>query len=217
MTALIIPIMLTIAGLIGMIYTYSSIRRGGARVYSLEREIILRRATSALFISTLLFLGAVGLLAYQLQNATAVVEEDTEPAAVGTLPAVTEGEDGDTAVSPTNPQSAGTPEPLPSGPDSNLPPLTTQTPTPTIDPNLPTATPTPVIIRAFVTGTAGSGLSMRETPGGDLIEILPEETFVTVVESEPPVEQGGFTWIKIRTFAGAEGWAARQFLEYDEQ
>ncbi|MCA9981908.1 MAG: SH3 domain-containing protein, partial [Anaerolineales bacterium] len=99
----------------------------------------------------------------------------------------------------------------------NLPPLTTQTPTPTIDPNLPTATPTPVIIRAFVTGTSGSGLSMREEPGGDLIEILPEETFVTVVDEAAPIEQGGFTWIKIRTFAGVEGWAARQFLEYDEQ
>ncbi|MCA9979554.1 MAG: SH3 domain-containing protein [Anaerolineales bacterium] len=213
MTSLIIPIMLTIAGLVGMIYTYSSIRRGGARVYSMEREIILRRATSALAISTLLFLGAVGLLAFQLQSDTAVVEEDavTEPAAVDTLP------EDNTAVSPSNPQPIGTPEPLPSGPDSNLPPLTTQTPTPTIDPNLPTATPTPVIIRAFVTGTSGSGLSMREEPGGDLIEILPEETFVTVVDEAAPIEQGGFTWIKIRTFAGVEGWAARQFLEYDEQ
>ncbi len=76
--------MLTIAGLIGMIYTYSSIRRGGARVYSLEREIILRRATSALFISTLLFLGAVALLVVQGQGQN----EDT--AAVDTPPTNTE-------------------------------------------------------------------------------------------------------------------------------
>jgi hypothetical protein len=213
MIGLILPIMLTIAALIGMVYTYSSIRRGGARVYSLEREIILRRATSALFISTLLFLGAVGLLIYQLQNSTADTLETVEPSA-SELEANATLESGDTAVAPP---PLGTPDTLPSGPDSNLPPLTTQTPTPTIDPNLPTPTPTPIIIRAFVTGTSGSGLSMREAPGGDLIEVLPEDTFVTVVDEEAPVEQGGFTWIKIRTFSGTEGWAARQFLEYDER
>ncbi len=214
MTSLILPIMLTIAGFIGMVYTYSSIRRGGARVYSLEREIILRRATSALSVSTLLFLGAIGLLVMQAQDDTAVPTAETlaEPAAIDALPA---GQAGDnTAVSP--PDTVGTPAPLPSGAGSNLPPLTTQTPTPTIDPNLPTATPTPIIIRAFVTGTSGSGLSMRETPNGELMEILPEETFVTLVDGEAPVTQGGFTWIKIRTFTGDEGWAARQFLEYDE-
>lgn len=214
MTSLILPIMLTIAGFIGMVYTYSSIRRGGARVYSLEREVILRRATSALTVSTLLFLGAIGLLVMQAQDGTAVPTANTtsEPAAIDAL---STGQ-ADSSVEPPPLDTMGTPEPLSSGADSNLPPLTTQTPTPTIDPNLPTATPTPIIIRAFVTGTSGSGLSMRETPNGELMEILPEETFVTIVDGEAPVEQGGFTWIKIRTFTGDEGWAARQFLEYDE-
>jgi hypothetical protein len=209
MTSFILPIMLTIAGLIGMVYTYSSIRRGGARVYSLEREIILRRATSALAVSTLLFLAAIGLLLWQGQSGTAVVEEITP------IP-TPQSPDGETPVVMA-PETITTPAPITTDPNSNLPPLTTQTPTPTIDPNLPTPTPTPIIVRAFVTGTSGSGLSMREEPGGDLIEILPEETFVTVVDGVAPVEQGGITWIRIRTFSGVEGWAARQFLEYDEQ
>lgn len=205
MTALIIPILLTIIGVVGVIYTYSSIRRGGARVYSLEREIILRRATTALFFSTLAFLGAVGILVFQLQSVdtTAVVVEQPPPA-------VEEGE--------TEPDLLEvTPELLPtdSGAGDNIPALVTQIPTPTIDPNIPTATPTPIIIRAFIVGTSGNGLSMRDNPGGELLIVLPEDTLVTVVTEEPTVEQGGFTWIKIRTFTGEEGWVARQFLEIE--
>lgn len=200
MSSLIIPITLSLLGIFTVFYTYSSIRRGGARVYTLERETILRRATSALFGSMALFLTAIGILIFQGQSvADVVIAEDT---AVPTL---------------VLPDSTGVEAAVtPSSNSENIPGLITQTPTPTIDLNIPTATPTPIVVRGIVTGTGGSGLQMRETPGGEPMEVLAEETFVTILEDEGVVEQGGLAWIKVRTFLGDEGWVAEQFVEVEQ-
>ena len=63
----------------------------------------------------------------------------------------------------------------------------------------------------MVRGTAGSGLNLRDTPGGTEVETLQEESILTLLE-EAPIQQGGFTWVKVRTVALNEGWVALDFL-----
>lgn len=186
MSALIIPIVLTFAGLLLAIATYQSIRRGGARFYTLEREAILRRAMLTLLGSTLLFIAAVGYMASQeLQAQTAAEEADTPI-------------EGAVTVTPTPELSVFPPTPSPS---------------PTVDAAIPTATATPIICRAIVEGTSGNGLTLRDAPGGADLGILPEATFVTLIQEEPPQDANGITWRKIRdNISGDEGWVAEQFL-----
>lgn len=74
--------------------------------------------------------------------------------------------------------------PRPCARHNTIPDLLILSPTPTIDPNSPTATPTPIVVRAFITGTGGNGVNFRATPGGELIEILADDTFVTMVDGE---------------------------------
>jgi len=186
MSALIIPIALTFAGLLLAVATYQSIRRGGARFYTLEREAILRRAMLTLLGSTLLFIAAVGYMASQeLQSQAA--EEEAEALV-----------DGEVTVTPTPELSVFPPTPSPS---------------PTVDAALPTATPTPILCRAIVEGTSGNGLTLRDAPGGADLGILPEATFVTLIQEEPPQDVNGLTWRKIRdNISGDEGWVAEDFL-----
>lgn len=207
MTALFIPIVFAIIGVLGTIYTYSSIKRGGARIYSLERETILRRATSALGVTLICFVAAVGLLVYQIQEITAVDEEAADVETTVTAEILNND---------VPPQQNSTPA---AAGDEFIPPLTTTTPEPTIDPNIPTPTPTIAVIRAFITETGGYGVNFRRTPdpNGELIEVLPEDSFVTLVQGEEPVEQAGFVWIKIRTFTGDEGWVVEDFLSIEGQ
>ena len=200
--AFVFPIFLTVIALIAILIAYGGIRQGAARVYSLEREAILRRATAAMFIGAGLFIVTIALVLYQFQQIQAAEEE---------VPVVE-----DAAI-----QSGETPDPQaplstpPPQSTNQLPGISTVTFTPTIDPNLPTATSTPIIVRAFVTGTGGNGLTLRSQPGGDQIAILGEDEFVTVQYEEGTLEQGGFTWVKVRTFLGDEGWVADQFLEIE--
>lgn len=186
MSALLIPIVLTFAGFLLAIATYQSIRRGGARFYTLEREAILRRAMLTLLGSTLLFIAAVGYMASQeLQSQAAEEGADTLV-------------DGEVTATPTPELSVFPPTPSPS---------------PTVDAAIPTATPTPILCRAIVEGTSGNGLTLRDAPGGADLGILPEATFVTLIQEEPPQEANGLTWRKIRdNISGDEGWVAEQFL-----
>ena len=186
MSALLVPIALSFVGLLLAIATYQSIRRGGARFYTLEREAVLRRAMLTLLGSTLLFIAAVGFMAAQeLQSQAAETEAE----------AVLEGE---ITVTPTAELNVFPPTPSPS---------------PTVDAAIPTATPTPIICRAIVEGTSGNGLTLRDTPGGADLGILPEATFVTLIQEEPPQQANGITWRKVRdNLSGDEGWVAEQFL-----
>ncbi|MDJ0756134.1 MAG: SH3 domain-containing protein [Ardenticatenaceae bacterium] len=201
----VLPLLVTFIALVAIFYAYTNIRQGAARVYTLEREAILRRGTNAMFLGAFLMALTIGWLLYQGQVALAPGDESAEENNV--LEAV-EGEGS----------PVGTPVPSGDEGDSSttqLPGLETVTPTPTIDPDIPTATPTPIVIRAFVTGTGGNGLTMRTTPGGEQITILNEDEFVTVLEEEGREEQGGRSWVKVQNFLGEEGWVAEDFLEFE--
>lgn len=188
MAGLIFPIFLTILGLVIALTAYSSIRRGGARVYTLEREAMLRRAGYTLLASVFFFLASMGLLIYQNQQLT--IEE-----------AIESGEVIEEIPTPTPTISIFPPTPT-------LPP--------TIDPNIPTITPTPVLVRAIVEGTGGSGVYLRDTPGGTEIEILPEGDILTIID-EPTQQLGGFVWVKVRLVTGTEGWVVQDFLKIRER
>ena len=184
--------------LIIFLFAYSGIRQGGSRVYSLEREAVLRRASATMFVGVATLIAVIGWLYYE--NVPPVLQAETEEE-IATQTA---------AAPPTE-----TPEPGQTQ-FNQIPEVATVTLTPTTDPNLPTATPTPEIIRAFVIDTGGNGLTLRETPGGAEILILDENEFITVLVEEVRQEQGGLTWVKVRTFLGDEGWVAEVFLEIEE-
>jgi hypothetical protein len=191
MSELLIPIGLTVAALFAAMAAYRGIRRGSARFYSLERESILRRAGFTLFAAVFLFLAAIALLVYNQQQLTTVVEE----------PAAATVEDGEPTFTPT-----------PGVLLESVPP--TNTPTATPDPNAPQPTPTPFIRRGIIEGTGGSGAYLRDGAGvnTNTIEVLDDGAILTLIDSEPPVEADGFTWLKVRTIAGDEGWVADLYL-----
>ncbi len=185
-----IPIALTLVALFAAFATYRSIRRGGARFYTLEREAILRRASLTLAGSVLFFLAAIGFLWLQLQQS--VAEEAAEAGEV------VEGVETNTPV-----------------PEIEVVPPTLS-PTPTEDTSLPTPTPTPIICRAVVQGTQGNGLLLRTAPGGEEITTLPESTLITLVTDEPLQEVNGLVWRKISSVVtGDEGWVAQDYLEIE--
>lgn len=183
MSEIFVPIALTIAGVIGAFIAYRSIRRGGARFYTLEREAILRRAGITLIGSTILFTLASGLFVYEQQ-----VDLATE---------ATAGASGVNQVVET--PTLGI----------QFPPEATATATP--DLAIPTPTATSLICRAVVTGTS-FGLYLREAPGGEDVDLLPEGELLTLLE-DAPVETTEFTWRKVRALGGQEGWVAQEFLE----
>ncbi|MBE2225047.1 MAG: SH3 domain-containing protein [Anaerolineae bacterium] len=192
MSAYIIPLGLAFLGLIMAFSTYRNIRRGGARFYTLEREAVLRRSMLYLAASVFFFMLAIGYLIYTDQPAT-TAEDPVEGQVV-------EGEGEETAVTTT--------------PDTleleTFPPTPTITATPDI--NIPTATPTPIICRAVVEGTSGNGLTLRDTPGGGEVIILPDGSILTLYQEEAAQESGGFLWRKVKSITGEEGWVAEDFI-----
>lgn len=188
MTGIFLPVLLFLGALVATFMTYRNIRRGGARFYTLEREIILRRALVTLIAAAVLYTGTLGLLYYQRQQ----LLETGQPAS------------GEEAA------AEGTPGPQITTPTALLeqfPPTATATST---TPQ-PTLTPTPVICRAVVEGTSGSGIYLRDAPQGNELVILAEGTLLTVLD-DAPVEAGGFIWRKVREVGGEEGWAAEDYL-----
>ena len=143
MSGLFLPLLLFVGALVATFLTYRNIRRGGARFYTLEREIILRRAAFTLIIGALFYTGALGLLYYQRQQ---MIEAAAPPE--GTP----EGDTSEGAVGP----GVTTPTPL----FEQFPPTATATST---TPQ-PTITPTPVTCRAVVEGSGASGIYLRDAP-----------------------------------------------------
>lgn len=187
MTGLFLPILLFVGALLAAFFTYRNIRRGGARFYTLEREIVLRRATVTLVAAVALFTVALGLMYFQRQQ---LIE--------ASLPPVEEetggGVNAPVVTTPTPMLEVFPPSPEPTS-------LTPQ----------PTATVTPTVCRAVVEGTGGNGIYLRDAPQGAEIVIMPEGTLLTVLE-DAPVEAGDFVWRKVRAVGGEEGWAAQDFL-----
>jgi len=214
--AFFLPIGLTVLGVIVMIIAYTNMRQGGARVYTLEREAILRRSAAAMFLGTGLFVLTISWLLYlqQVTNSAETVADEAAPA-VPAENTTTENTDTDQMDSePAMVDDNILPTPVGT---IQIPPITTAIATPTLDPDLPTATPTPVIIRAFVINTGGNGLTMRDVPGGEQVLVIQEDEFITVLEDEGTADVNGFIWVKVRTFLGEEGWVARDFLAIENQ
>ncbi|GAB4269256.1 MAG: hypothetical protein Kow0080_12700 [Candidatus Promineifilaceae bacterium] len=187
MSGITLPIILSIIGLFTAVFTYRNIRRGGARFYTLEREAILRQANRTLFITVLLFTAAIGLLVNDRMRLTA--------------------EDLPTETTSTNGAATATPEPV----VDNFPPLPTPTATP--DLSIPTPTPTATICRGVVEGTFGNGLTLRDAPGGADVAILQDGSILTVFD-DPPQQANGFTWVRVRSVFGDEGWVADNFVTF---
>lgn len=188
MTGIFLPILLLIGAVIATFFTYRNIRRGGARFYTLEREIVLRRALVMLVTAAVLYMAAFGLMYLQRQQLTKILsapaqEEET-----------VNGTGGPVVTTPTPLLEVFPPSPEP----------TSLTPE-------PTATATPTVCRAVVEGTGGNGLYMRTQPQGEEIVLLADGTLLTVLD-EATVEAGGILWRKVRAVGGEEGWAADQFL-----
>jgi len=78
----------------------------------------------------------------------------------------------------------------------------------------PTPLPTPAYPQAIVFGTRGVGLTLRATPGGAEVAILPEGAVVSLLAT-PPQVQDGLTWRHIRTATGDEGWVGEAFLTFE--
>ena len=186
MSGLLLPILLFAGALAATFMTYRNIRRGGARFYTLEREIVLRRAMVTLVGAAVLYTATLGLLYFQRQQLIADLLPSEEEAAGGVnSPVVT---------TPTVMLEVFPPSPEPTS-------LTPQ----------PTMTVTPTVCRAVVEGSGGNGIYLRDAPQGAELVILPEGTLLTVLE-DAPVDAGNFVWRKVRAVGGEEGWAAEEFL-----
>jgi len=180
--------LLLVGAVVATFFTYRNIRRGGARFYTLEREIVLRRAAVMLVTAAALYTAAFGLLYFQRQQLikTSLAPTQEEGATGGT--------GGPVVITPTSMLEVFPPTPEPTS-------LTPQ----------PTETATPTVCRAVVEGTGGNGLYLRAEPQGRELVLLADGTLLTVLD-DAPVEAGGFTWRKVRAVGGEEGWAAEQFL-----
>jgi hypothetical protein len=190
MSGLLLPILLFAGALAATFLTYRNIRRGGARFYTLEREIILRRAAFTLVVAAVLYTGTLALLYLQRQD---LIEASLPPE---------EQAEGEAADGTAGPQVM-----TPTALFEEFPPTSTATST---TPQ-PTITPTTVVCRAVVEGTSGSGIYLRDAPQGNELVILAEGTLLTVLD-DAPVEAGGFIWRKVREVGGEEGWAAEDYL-----
>jgi hypothetical protein len=190
MTSIFLPVLLFVAAVIATFFTYRNIRRGGARFYTLEREIVLRRALVMLFAAAALYTAALGLLYFQRQQLVEALQPADE--------ATPDGVSGPQVTTPT---------PL----FEQFPP--TAEPTSTTPEAVQTATPT--VCRAVVEGTSGNGLTMRDAPNGGELLVLAEGTLLTVLE-DAPVQEAELVWRKVRAVGGDEGWVAEDFLTIRE-
>lgn len=79
-------------------------------------------------------------------------------------------------------------------------------------PPLPSPTPVPDLPLAYVAGTGGAGLTLRDGPGGAELTILPEGIPVYLLSTEA-ASSGGVAWRQVLTPWGQEGWVGSDFLE----
>ncbi|MCB9005407.1 MAG: serine hydrolase [Ardenticatenaceae bacterium] len=88
----------------------------------------------------------------------------------------------------------------------NTPPQLKDTPAPP---------PTPDVPQAIVVGTQGVGLTLRQSPGGAEIVILPEGTVVGLLDTAPTM-LNGIAWRQVRTADGEVGWVGAEYLAGQE-
>jgi uncharacterized hydrophobic protein (TIGR00271 family) len=71
-----------------------------------------------------------------------------------------------------------------------------------------TYTPTPML--AVIRGTGGSGVGLRDAPGGKIIAFLAEGVPIEVLYQRMVVE--GMEWIEVRDWQGRVGWVLSRFV-----
>ncbi|MGB9800277.1 MAG: SH3 domain-containing protein [Thermanaerothrix sp.] len=103
-----------------------------------------------------------------------------------------------------SPRPLATQTPLPSTPTTEATLKSSLTPSATF-----TSVPTPVWAR--VAARVGGGAFVRESPNGQVLTSLLNETLVQVI-SDPVAGEGGVLWVKIRTQQGVEGWIMQSLL-----
>lgn len=119
-------------------------------------------------------------------------------------------------LAPTQPIVEAT---QPTAATPTIPPVVTLEPTLT---PTPTLTPIPVVpselapnVYAQITGTDGSGVSVRAGPGTNnaRMTIAPEGSLVLILEGPREDEnQDDFIWWFVRAEDGTEGWTVQEFL-----
>ena len=119
-------------------------------------------------------------------------------------------------LAPTQPIVEST---QPAAATPTIPPVVTLEPTLT---PTPTLTPVPVApselapnVYAQITGTGGSGVSVRAGPGTNnaRLTIAPEGSLVLILEGPRQDEnQDPYTWWFVRTEDGTEGWVVQEYL-----
>lgn len=85
---------------------------------------------------------------------------------------------------------------------------------PPVLPATPTPVPVPDRPAAIVAGTQGIGLTLRNTPAGNEVTILPEGSVVYLLDDEPS-QVGGIEWRNVTTIAGDSGWVGADYLVTD--
>jgi hypothetical protein len=126
------------------------------------------------------------------------------------------GGDGDEEQ--LTPQPTETGEALPSATVTLITPTSAVTPTETVvlpvGTSEPTTAPTEIGPGALVVvqGTKGGGLNLRQQPTtyAKVVTNAREGTVLTVLEG--PKEADGYTWWRVRTPDGTEGWGADDWL-----
>ncbi len=98
------------------------------------------------------------------------------------------------------------------GATSTPPPLDEPTPAPTVPASEGAPATLAVGASTMVTGTNGLGVNLRQnsTTTGDIVQILGDDTPLTIVEG--PVEGEGYQWWKVRLDDGTEGWVVQEYL-----
>ncbi len=76
----------------------------------------------------------------------------------------------------------------------------------------PTATPTPPPAKAVVTNAGEFGLRIRETPGGNQIDMLPDGTVLEVIPEPQVKTDDGITWQKVKDPQGRVGWVSTEYI-----
>jgi hypothetical protein len=66
-----------------------------------------------------------------------------------------------------------------------------------------------------VTNTHGAGLTLRESPAGTEIAVLPEG-MVLYMLPEPPVLLGTVTWQRVMAATGETGWVGMEFVTTEQ-
>ena len=116
------------------------------------------------------------------------------------------------APSPQAPTPSGASAPQPTATPRPAPPAATPTAAPTATPPAPAAASPPPggWPEYVVSGTAGVGLWLRRTPGGQQLTIYREGS--RLQQLGPDQEAQGLTWRNVRAQDGAEGWMASRYL-----